>query len=347
MAAWGDLYRVVKQEVNWTDKRIQPFIEFKMPDEFKQQHWKETEQFFTMPNQAIPHEVKKQLLEQAHNGWLSYPLGVFLVSTPTKREEGRSVVRDIEAYDKLLILKEDKIDSRLSFGAGRTYYSCMVEVFESAGESKYNIENNGKRLPTAKEFEPGTEKLAILNDLASDLNFTPFSVDEYGFFQSSQYRSPQEVPEDYVYEDDGASVIIPGVEETLDTFNLPNVFVVTATNPDTDLVLKSTFINDNPQHPLSTVNLGRRIVRVEEKDDIADQAALDSYVQRIAFETSQVYGKISFSTALMPFHGYTNVLHLRNRALGIDGKYAETDWTMPLKAGAEMIHEVRKVVSLT
>ncbi|TWT04596.1 hypothetical protein [Planomicrobium sp. CPCC 101079] len=347
MASWGDLYRVEPKEVDWTNKRIQPYIEFKMPDEFKQRHWKETDYFFTMPNQSIPEDVKKHMIERARNGWLSYPLGVFLVSTPTKREKGISVVRDIEAYDKLLILKEDKIIDRLTFAAGRSYYDCMIEVLNSAGQYRYIIENNDKKLPTAKEYEPGTEKLLILNDLASDLNFTPFFVDEYGFYQSKQYKSPQESPEYYVYEDNGESVVIPGLEETLDTFNLPNVFVVIATNPDTDTVLKSTFVNDNPEHPLSTVNLGRRVVRVEEKDDIADQETLDSYVERIAFEASQIYGKVTFSTALMPFHGYSNVLVLKNRTLGIDAKYAETDWTMPLKAGASMSHEARKVVSLT
>lgn len=347
MTTWGDLYQTELKEVDWSNKRIQPFIEFKMPDEFKQKHWTETEHYFTMPNQSVPEDVLKHEYEQARNGWLSYPLGVFLVSTPTKKEDGMSIVRDIEAYDKLLILKEDKTDKRIFFSAGRTYYDCMVKILGTAGIKQYNIENNGKKLPTGKEYDPGTEKLAILNELASDLNFTPFSVDEYGFFRSEQYRSPQEASEDYVYEDDGESVIIPGVEETLDTFNLPNVFIVTAVNPDTEEVLRATFTNDSPSHPLSTVNLGRRIVRVEEKNDIADQAALDSYVERIAFETSQIYGKISFSTALMPFHGYSDVLRLRNRTIGIEGKYAETDWSMSLKAGGTMNHEVRKVVSLT
>lgn len=278
--------------------------------------------------------------------FLAYPLGIFLLSSPTKVEVGGRVYRDIEAYDKSLIVKEDRVQARYTITAGTSYYAAMVAVLTSAGITKYNIENSGKTLPVTKEYEPGAEKLAILNDLASDLNFTPLFVDEYGFFRTRQYQSPQEAPEEYVYEDDRDSVTFPGIEEELDTFNLPNVFVVTATNPDTDKVLKATYTNRSPDHPRSTVNLGRQVVRHEEKDDIADQAALNSYVERLAFEASQIFGRVSFGTALMPFHGYANVLRIRNRPLGIDDKYAETSWSMELRAGGTMQHEVRKVVSL-
>src|SRR5690606_20568111 len=109
--------------------------------------------------------------------FLAYPLGIFLLSSPTKVEVGGRVYRDIEAYDKSLIVKEDRVQARYTITAGTSYYAAMVAVLTSAGITKYNIENNGKTLPVTKEYEPGTEKLTILNDLASDLNFTPLFVD--------------------------------------------------------------------------------------------------------------------------------------------------------------------------
>jgi hypothetical protein len=80
--------------------------------------------------------------------------------------------------------------------------------------------------------------------------------------------------------------------------------------------------------------------------DIADQQSLDAYVQRIAFEASQVYGKLTFETAINPLHDYMDVLQIEYSPLGINGKYSETSWTMPLKAGARMKHDVRKVVNI-
>lgn len=279
--------------------------------------------------------------------WISYPLGIFLVATPKKKETGAIVTREIEAYDKLLILKEDKITDRTLFKKNNTYYSSMVSVFESAGINKYNFENDGKRLMVDKEYEPGTEKLAILNDLASDLNFTQFWVDEFGYFRSGKYLAPSERSVDYEYIEGEMSINVIGMEEELDLFNLPNVFYMTVTNPDMQSPLSATSINDNANHPRSIPSLGRRVVSYEEKDDIADKEALQAYIDRVAYETSQIFGKVTFSTAFMPFHSYSNILWIQNKTLGIDGKYSETDWTIDLEPGADMIHVARRTIKLT
>lgn len=302
-----------ERDINWITDIIQVFVEFEMPD----------------------------------GGWVDFSLGLFLLSSPVRKEEGGSVYREVEAYDKLLITKEDKVTERYTIPTGTKYYDAMVQILASAGITKYVIENDEKTLPTDKEYEPGTEKLAILNDLASDLGFTQFWVDEYGYFRTSRYRPPEAQTTDYIYEDDEISVIYPGTEEEMDLFNLPNVFVVTVANPDTEEEFVSVVENTNPEHPRSIPNLGRRVVRVEEKDNIADQEALDAYTERIAQEASQIFGKIRFETAIMPFHSYGNILQFKNRTLGINNKYFETSWSMNLEPGASMTHEARRTVSLT
>lgn len=314
-----------EREINWITDRIQVFVEFKVPDQFEQ---------------------VEETSNKKEGGWVDFSLGIFILSSPTRKEEGRSVYREVEAYDKLLIVKEDKVTERYTIPAGTKYYDAMVQVLTSAGITKYSIENDEKTLPTDKEFDPGTEKLAILNDLASDLGFTQLWVDEYGYFRTSRYRPPEEQATDYIYEDDEISVIYPGTEEEMDLFDLPNVFVVTVANPDTEEEFVSIVENTNPNHPRSIPNLGRRVVRVEEKDNIADQEALDAYTARIAQEASQIFGKIRFETAIMPFHSYGNILQFRNRTLGINNKYFETSWSMNLEPGATMIHEARRTVRL-
>lgn len=333
-------------EIDWYTDRIQVFVEFKMPDEYTQAAMEDDEWYFISPGFAT-NQTRKTVWTKKEGGWVTFSLGIFLISSPTKTEEGKHVYREIEAYDKLLILQEDKVTERHTVKAGTRYYDAMVSLLQSAGVDKINIENNNKLINNDKEWEPGTEKLKILNDLASDMNFTPFWVDEFGYFRSSQYRSPQDSPTDYIYEDDDLSVTLPGMEEELDLFDLPNVFHVVVANPDTEEEFISMVENNNPDHPRSIPRLGRRVVRFEEKDDIADQESLDGYVERLASEASQVYGKVKFSTAIMPFHSYSNVLVIRNKTLGIDHKYAETNWSMNLEPGADMSHEMRRVVSLT
>ena len=336
-----------EKEIDWYSDMIQVFVEFKVPDWFEQVEEVEDDVYFLQPSFPVKTQRRKVYFTKKEGGWIDFSLGVFLISTPTRKEEGQSIYREVEAYDKLLIIKEDKVDYRHTIFEGVRYYDAMVQLLESAGINQYHIENNDKRLSNDKEYEPGTEKLVILNDLASDLNFTPFWVDEWGYYRTKQYRSPQEQPSDYTYEDDEMSIVNPGSEEELDLFDLPNVFTVVIANPDTEEEFISTVENNNPNHPRSIANLGRRVVRFEEKDDIADQESLDAYVERLAFESSQIYGRVKFTTAIMPFHSYSNVLRIINKKLGINDKYAEVSWKLNLEAGANMEHECRRVVSLT
>ena len=197
----------------------------------------------------------------------------------------------------------------------------------------------------AKEFKIGTSKLQAVNELLSAINYTPIWVDATGYFTAYPYVSPADRRADYTYQDDELSVLYNGMEEELDLTETANSWVVTQSNPE-KTPLTSTKVNDNPESPTSTVNMERTIVDFREVDDIADQATLDAYVERIAFEASQVFGKLKFKTALMPFHEYSDVLRVKYDALKIDYKFSETNWTMKLQAGGEMEHEVRRVVNI-
>jgi hypothetical protein len=297
-------------EINWLSDRIQPYALLRMRD----------------------------------GQYIEFPLGIFLLSSPTRKDSNNNVYRDVEAYDGLLILRDDKFDTRYTVRAGTNYRQAVIDILASAGITKHNIEQTDKVLPVDMEFEPGKEKLEAINALLQAINYTPIHVDVYGYFTSMTYRSPSIRSAEYTYKDDELSIIYAGMEEELDLFNVPNKWVVVCSNADQSLF--STYTNDNPNSPTSTVSRGRTIVDYREVTDIADQQSLDAYVQRIAFEASQVYGKLTFETALNPLHDYMDVLQIEYSALGINDKYVETGWTMPLKAGARMKHEVRKVVSI-
>jgi hypothetical protein len=299
-----------KGEINWLSDRIQPFA----------------------------------LLRMRNGNYIEFPLGIFLLSSPIRKDSNKNVYREVEAFDGLLILRDDKFDTRYTVTAGTNYRQAVIDILASAGITKQNIEQTDKVLPVDMEFAPGTEKLEAINALLQAINYTPIHVDVYGYFTSMTYRSPSIRAAEYTYKDDELSIIYPGMEEELDLFNVPNKWVVVCSNAEQSLF--STYTNDNPNSPTSTVNRGRTIVDYREVTDIADQQSLDAYVQRIAFEASQVYGKLTFETAIMPHHDYMDVLQIEYSSLGIKGKYVETGWTMPLQAGARMKHEVRKVVSV-
>ncbi|AXN58349.1 hypothetical protein HWB81_gp40 [Bacillus phage Wes44] len=278
-------------------------------------------------------------------GKIEFPLGIFILSSPERVDEAEGIIRNVEAYDLSLILVEDKVTDMYTVSAGTNYKDAIVTVLESAGIKDYAIADTNSVVSRDLQFEIGTSKNAIANSLATNINFTPILVDVNGTFNSNPYVLPQDRSVDYVYDDSELSIIMRGVSEDLDTFNVPNRWIIVRTNSEEE-PLRSVYTNDNPDSPTSTVNRGRVIAEYRELEDVANQAALDDYTKRIASNASQVFGKSKFTTALMPMHDYHDVIQLRYSKLGIDDKYNETAWNMTLEAGGTMTHEIRKVVHI-
>ncbi|MHC8516767.1 hypothetical protein [Sporosarcina sp. ITBMC105] len=325
-------------EINWLNDRIKPYMRIKMP---ASRVLAREYAFFSHIHAA---EVTPVDNEQTQ-GWVEYPLGVFLLSSPIRKDDGVAVMREVEAYDGLIVLRDDKFTDRHAITEGTSYYDAIIAILTSAGITQYNIEQTDATLTRDIEFAPGVEKLRAVNELLTQLNYVPMHVDVHGYYTTYQYRSPAERSEEYTYADDAQSITLIGAEEELDLMDVHNVFTAIRSNPD-EPPLMSTYINDNPESPTSTVSRGRNIVDIRELDDIASQEALDAYVRRIAFEASQVYGRIRFKTQLMPMHGYADVLRFKYSPLGIDGKYVELSWSMDLQTGGTMTHELRKIVDV-
>lgn len=285
------------------------------------------------------------MLQMSDGGWASWSLGIFLLSTPSRKDEKKLIYREVEAYDGLQVVNDDKFSTRYTIAIGVNYITAISTILSGAGITKINIQPSTLNITKTYEWEPGTEKLKAVNDLLGDLNYTPLWVDEVGYYTSNLYQSPSVRPSGYVYANDEISIIAGGVEDIADLFSIPNKWVVVASNAET-IPLISTYTNSNPSSSTSTVNRGRVIVDYRTIDNIADQASLDSYVLRIAMEASQFYAQLVFETALMPMHSYNEILQINYSYLNISDRYSEIGWNMDLKVGSKMKHTARKVVQI-
>jgi len=298
------------QDVDWLSDRIRPVFCLKMPD----------------------------------GGIAEWPLGVFLLSSPTRKDENRKIKRNIEAYDTSLILKEDKFTDRYKISAGTKYITAIIDILNGAGIWKINIADHPGTISADKEFEIGTEKLTAINKLLAEINYTSLWVDENGYFVAQPYVLPSNRDPEYEYCTNDLSIIHPGSTEELDLFAVPNKWVRYVSNPDRAVMLRSEYTNELSTSPTSTINRGRTIVDIDSVDDIYDQATLDEYTKRIAYNASQVYGRFDFSTALMPHHSYYNCLYIEHADFGIAAKYMESSWSMDLQPGGAMTHSCRRVI---
>jgi len=284
-------------------------------------------------------------LKMLDGGWAEWPQGVFLLSTPPRKIDDTGMYREIEAYDLLQLLTDDKVEDRYTVISGTNYITAVGTVLTGAGIADQNLTPTALTLPADRDWAPGTTKLQIVNDLLAAINYYSLKFDENGQAITKPYVSPDARASEYTYKNDSTSVIFPGVEQNIDLFDVPNKWVLVKSEPDS-VALVGTYTNTNPSSPTSTVSRGRTIVSYIDDVEAADQTTITALAARTAYEASQIYEHILFVTAIMPMHSNADCLTLGYTRLGITAKFVEAAWSMELKAGGKHSHEIRRVVTI-
>lgn len=270
------------------------------------------------------------------------PVGQFLFSSPKRKLSDIEVTRDCECYSKLKILDDDKTESRYTVLAGT---NAVNEVKRIIGNSyPFSIPDSSLTTSTDKDWEIGTPKLDIINDLLAVINYNSLTVDNNGVFISSPYVLPTDREVEAIYEDNEYSIINPDLEEDIDLYDVPNVIVRYTNSAEINPPLIAVYENNNPSSPTSTVNRGRKIVSAEEVSDVADLQTLQLITKKNAYEMNDKYSYVEFRTAINPVHGYLTCIQLK--AYDINNKYIETEWSMDCQTGGEMRHKARRIINI-
>lgn len=272
-----------------------------------------------------------------------HPLGVLQIATMRDvfTPEGAHQI-SLTCYDRALRLKQTKAEQMLFLPAGTAYTTAIRQLLAGAGIALAVIAETAAVLPTAREWEIGTDYLAIVNDLLAEINYEPIWFDADGAAVAQPYADPDPATIQRRYAPGEFSILRPGAEAELDAFAAPNVFIAICSNPDLPAPLVARAVNDNPLSALSVLRRGRRITTVTRVDNIADQAALDAYVQRLASDSMLRSRTVRISTGVEAAHSRHAVIALTHPDLG--GIYRETGWSMTLAPGAEMTHELQRLI---
>ncbi|MCL2225926.1 MAG: hypothetical protein FWB96_13240 [Defluviitaleaceae bacterium] len=289
------------------------------------------------------------VLHMSDGGTIDFPLGIFLIESPAKTATGKICTRDIGAYDKTIIVEQDKLMRRFFIPKGTSYVAAVERALNQAGIVKINIvpTDEPRSLPFDREYPIGMKTRQVCNELLRECNYTSLWVDENGFMRAEPYITPARREITHIYETGKDSVIAPEMVERLDIATRPNVFIRVAQNLEGDRALYSTIENNAIDSPISIVNRGRRIVNFEEIYEIESQAALDAFVERIAVESTSAYSRLTFGTALMPTHGNAEtLLCVFPELFNVPQRFHEVNWEMPLQYDGTMKHIARMVVRL-
>jgi hypothetical protein len=284
-------------------------------------------------------------LQMPDNGWVEWPQGVYLLSSPTKSlATNGEVTRSVEAYDQLVVISADAVSDRYSIPAGQRFAAAIGALLDGSGITAA-ITPSDLALPVTWDYEAGTSKLTILTDMLSAMNYRSPWFDESGTLICEPYVLPVQRGIGYTYATDSTSMIVGQVDQSYDLFNIPNKWTLVVSDTDQGS-FSSTFINSDPTSPTSTVSRGRTIMSFDSGQSAADQATLDALVKKTAYESSQVYESVAFSSGLMPFHSNADIIAMTVGDLTLSSaKFEELSWSMDLKVGGSMSHTVRRIIS--
>lgn len=274
----------------------------------------------------------------------TYPLGVYLMTTPAFDYDGAVRKWNVEVYDKLLILEQDAVAEPFVVPAETNVVQAIREIILSTGEDKINIQESPKTTLSARVWEAGTSKLSIINNLLDSINYYSLNVDGLGNYTSETYKPPSSRSPVMDFVDDRKSLYSVGLKVNQDYFRVANKVVLVVSNPDlTEPITVSKTLDEYfPDSPFSYANRGRWIVDVREVE-ATDISVLEEMAKRILREGIQVSQTMEISHPWLPLELY-DVIRFRNMVLGMSENYAIISQSIPLGYDKLVTSTVRRVV---
>ena len=272
-----------------------------------------------------------------------WALGKFIIYPSAEASNDMNMI-EISGYDLGKVALDDKSNTRIFVDSSDLYTTAISSIL-AAIYTRTDIEESADTKSFPQEWEIGVSKIQIANDLLKGINYDPLYFDEYGVAICHPHIDVAYREIDFQYFADEQSIILDGLSFVSDKFDLPNKWIRYTENPEAPYLI-STFVNDSPDSPFSTVNRGRTIVDSAVVEDISSQSILDAYVARIAAEAMQTTERIEFRTLNMPGHGFRECLYVNIPVYDILGKYIEVGWEMDLVPGGQMTHICERVVVL-
>lgn len=272
------------------------------------------------------------------------PLGIFRVTTC--RATGNSSGRrwDLQAYDRTWLVQSKKTESRLHFDAGTAYIVAIESLLTACGIGLVLKTDSTATLPAAAEYETGTDYLTIINGLLAEISYRKLYFDAAGYAHIEPYRQPSadKISRQYSATDIRRIGITPDYSESTDIFDKANVFICICANADNDTTLVATAVNDSPLSPQSTFSRGLRLAEIIKVNQIAGQAELQAYADKLKYQSMQNTAEITFYTLPGAVAMPGTVIAIDHPEIG--GIYEETGWSLDLKAGALMTHTAKRAV---
>lgn len=251
-----------------------------------------------------------------------FPLGTFLVQTPSSSFDGKAYSISMDAYTPLIELKE-KMPA----------YGYSLSKGENIMDKVYALTNENVRAPVVKtkaddtltgDFVANTDDtwMSFLKDLAANAEYS-FSIDEMGRILFAPDQDTDAMQPVWTFDDSNSSILYPDISLDHDLYGIPNVVEVIYSSDNNYFF--SRIVNDDPNSPTSTVNRGREIIYRDTNPSISGsltQERIDDRAKQLLKSLSTLEYTVSYT------HGYCPVrlgdcVRLNYKNAGLDGVKAK------------------------
>lgn len=230
-----------------------------------------------------------------------FPLGTFLVQTPSSKFDGKARTISMDAYTPLLELKE---------GMPPLGYSIMKDA--NIMDNAYVLCREKMRAPVVKtedskilydDFVANTNDtwISYIKDLIANAKYT-FDLDEMGRLLYAPMQEVASLQPKHTYNDDNSSILYPELTLEHDLYGIPNAVEVIYSK-GTDLYYAKV-TNEDENSPTSIQNRGREILYRETNPSLAGnptQNQIRDYAEQLLKELSSLEYTVTYT------HGYCPV----------------------------------------
>lgn len=229
-----------------------------------------------------------------------FPLGTFLVQTPTENFNGMYKSLILSAYSPLLEVRDVYPPIGYTVDEGSNIMSSAYDILKENVRVPVIKPSCDKELIADYVAEPNDSMLTYLSNLLSVADYR-FDLDELGrigFMPIPRFDTMQPV---WTYDDDDTSILYHEVSTERDLYGIPNVVEVIYSGPD-GAVFATAENNDNDS-PTSIKNRGRKVMYRDTNPNFSGTPTIEmvqDYADRLLEQKSSLEYTITYSHGFCP-----------------------------------------------
>lgn len=231
-----------------------------------------------------------------------FPLGTFLVQTPSLDFDGRVQNATVDAYTPLIELKENPPPIGFFIPKGQNIMTNAYNLTEDHLRAPVVRSTSSETLDRDFIASPDENWMSFLTDLIHKAKYN-YGIDEMGRILFMPIQDTASLQPVWTYDDGNSSILYSDISMSRDMYGIPNVVEVTYTTNESN-VHTIRVENKDISSPLSIPNRGREIIHRVSNPELGgdvSEIAYREYANRLLRELSSIECTVSYT------HGYCPV----------------------------------------